>query len=193
MFAGKIDAMAFVPTGHLNIAVQVLHNHIPDPMLQPLLDYFLNTYVLGPIIPNTVPAQRSPPMFPPDIWNVYQRTLNDQSRTNNICEGWNHVFNKLCGAPPHPPFFAVVAAIQKDHVNERKDLLNSSNGTPLTQVVRHEVHKYNRDLTNYCRTYQNNQYHGRMNDYLERIKPLYSILIGNYCCSCSSCMTCMTS
>ena len=72
-FAGMIDAMAFVPPGHLNIAVQVLQNNIPDPMLQPLLDYFVNTYV-GPIIPNTVPPQKSPPMFPHNVWSVYMAT-----------------------------------------------------------------------------------------------------------------------
>ena len=38
-FAGMIDALAFIPPGHVNLAVQVLQNNIPDPMLQPLLDY----------------------------------------------------------------------------------------------------------------------------------------------------------
>ena len=136
-------------------------------MMQPLLDYFLNTYVHGPIIPNTNPVQRSPPMFPPNVWNVCQRTIDNRCQTNNICEGWNHVFNKMCGAPPHPPFFAAIAAIQKYHVTVKRALLDSLNGTPLTQVVRHEVQKHNKDVRNYCLVYQNNQYQGRMYEYLQ--------------------------
>ena len=130
MIAGMIDALAFVPPGHLNIAVLVLQNNIPDPMLQPLLDYFLDTYVLGAIIPNTLPAQRATPLFPPNVWNVYHLTLRGGSRTNNICEGWNNTFNKMCNAPPHPPFFAVIQAIQKDHASVKRDLLKSQQGTP---------------------------------------------------------------
>ena len=41
MFAGMIDALAFVPLGHLNIAVGVLMNNVPDPIMQSLLDYTL--------------------------------------------------------------------------------------------------------------------------------------------------------
>ena len=169
MFAGMIDAMAFVPIGRLPLACQVLQNNIPDPSLQPLLDYFLDTYVRGPIIPNTVPPQRTPPMFPPNIWNVFQRTIDGRCRTNNICEGWNNAFNKLCAAPPHPPFYSAIKAIQKDFVGVKKDLLNSQTGTPLTQVVSHETQKYNRDVKAYCVAYQNNQYQGRMYEYLQSV------------------------
>ena len=59
-FAGMIDGLAFVPIEHLNIAVQVLRNNVPNPVMQPLLDYFVNTYVIGQAGP---PPQ--PPMFPP--------------------------------------------------------------------------------------------------------------------------------
>ena len=93
MFVGMIDAMAFVPLGHLHVAVQVLTQNIPDPMLQPLFDYFVTNYIYGPVIPNRVPPARAPPMFPPAVLNVYQVTLQGGSRTNNICEGWNYSFN----------------------------------------------------------------------------------------------------
>ena len=61
-FAGMIDGLAFVPIGHLNIAVQVLRNNVPNPVMQPLLDYFVNTYVIGQAGP---PPQ--PPMFRPQM------------------------------------------------------------------------------------------------------------------------------
>ena len=87
MFVGMIDALAFVPLGHLNVAGQVLINNIPEPMLRPLLDYFLTNYVFGPVIPNRVPPANAPPMFPPQLWNIFQVTIQGGSRTNNICEG----------------------------------------------------------------------------------------------------------
>ena len=103
MFVGMIDALAFVPLGHLNVAGQVLINNIPDPMLQPLLDYFLTNYVFGPVIPNRVPPANAPPMFPPQLWNIFQVTIQGGSRTNNICEGWKHSFN-LYRWPTTPTF-----------------------------------------------------------------------------------------
>jgi hypothetical protein len=34
--------------------------------------------------------RRSPPMFPPAIWNVHDATVNGDARTSNMCEGWNN-------------------------------------------------------------------------------------------------------
>ena len=54
---GQIDEMAFVPRGHLIIAVRKLRNNIPDPMVAPLLEYFITTYIEGLLIPNSNPPQ----------------------------------------------------------------------------------------------------------------------------------------
>ena len=96
-FVGMIDALAFLPIGHLNLGVMVLYNNIPDPIVRPLLDYFVSTYIYGHIIPNANPPRRTPPMFPPAMWNQFENTLRGEHRTNNICEGWNHAFNVLVG------------------------------------------------------------------------------------------------
>ena len=111
-------------------------------MLQPLLDYFITTYVYGDIIPNTNPQQRYPSMFAPQMWNQYQNTLNGRHRTNNICEGWNNSLNILVGGR-NPTFYKSLDAIQKDYAAVNRDLLRSQASTPLTQVVRHEVRTYN--------------------------------------------------
>ena len=31
---------------------------------------------------------RSPPLFPPPLWNAFESTVAGSSRTNNACEGW---------------------------------------------------------------------------------------------------------
>jgi hypothetical protein len=36
-------------------------------------------------------------MFPPAIWNVHDATVNGDTRTNNMCEGWNNNFFNLVG------------------------------------------------------------------------------------------------
>ena len=103
MFVGMIDALAFVPAGHIYVAARWLINNMPDPvLLTPLVQYFMDNYVLGAVIPNQVPLVRALPLFPPAIWNMYQVTLQGGSRTNNICEGWNNSFNVLVGQQ-HPP------------------------------------------------------------------------------------------
>ena len=40
---------------------------------------------------------RSPPMFPPVIWNVHDATVNGDASTSNMCEGWNNKFFNLVG------------------------------------------------------------------------------------------------
>ena len=167
-FVEQIDAMAFVPRGHLNIAVRELRNNIPDPMVAPLLEYFISTYIEGLLIPNSNPPQYNPPMFPPDVWNMYQITLDGRDRTNNVCEGWNNGFNVLVGQR-HPPLYAAIDALQKDYVTSARNLNRSQNGTPLTQVIKQNVRTYNRNVQNLCRQYQNNVYQGRMLDYLGRV------------------------
>ncbi|KAG7168448.1 hypothetical protein Hamer_G002506 [Homarus americanus] len=42
------------------------------------------------------------PMFAPHLRNVHDATMNNNARTNNICEGWNNKFFNLdaVGNPP---------------------------------------------------------------------------------------------
>lgn len=159
-FAGMIDGLAFVPIRHLNIAVQVLRNNIPNPVMQPLLDYFVETYVDG---------RAGQPQFPTEIWNKYQVTLDGNARTNNICEGWNRKFNLLNGNARNTPFYKVLSSIQKDQKDVQMAIIRSQNGTPLTQRVSAETRRYNTNVTNLCLAYQANQYHGNMLAYLYRL------------------------
>ena len=167
-FVGMIDALAFLPIGHVNLGVMALHNNIYDPMVRPLLDYFVSTYVYGRVIPNSNPPRRSPPMFPPTLWNQFLNTLNGDHRTNNICEGWNHAFNVLVGER-NPKFYTVMDSIQKDFAMVNHDLLASRNGTPLKQRVRREVSTYNTNITGLCVQYRNNVWANDILGYLRRI------------------------
>ena len=87
MLVAMIDAMAFVPIADLQVALNALNNNVPDPQVPPLLEYFVCAYANGRPIPNTIPRSRWPPMFLPQIWNVYEVTLEGGDRTINVCEG----------------------------------------------------------------------------------------------------------
>ena len=58
--------------------------------------------------------RRTPPRFPPHTWNVHAATYHDQSRTNNVCEGWNNAFKTLVGHS-NPSLWYVINCIQKDN------------------------------------------------------------------------------
>ncbi len=49
--------------------------------LGPILDWFENNYIGMEEAIEEVNGRR-PAVFPPEVWNVYERVLNDQGRTN---------------------------------------------------------------------------------------------------------------
>ena len=38
--------------------------------------------------------RRTKPLFPPQLWNVYDRIIRDLPRSNNSIEGWHQAFNR---------------------------------------------------------------------------------------------------
>ena len=167
-FVGMINAVAFVPTNEVQNALQELWNHVPHPRLVPLLQYFQDNYVFGPVVPNVFPVQRNPPLFPISLWNKHDVTLAGGCRTNNICEGWNHAFNLAVGQR-QPPLYTLLGALQADEANTRLQLGRSRQGNPLRTRVRNAVTRYNNNLLAYCQQYRGGQYQNNMVGYLRDI------------------------
>ena len=82
LHARMIIALAFVPIGNLDVAFDALTEELPQE-LQPMLNWLEDNYLGRPFGRN---RRRRAPMFPPQLWNVYDRVLNDQDRTNNHAE-----------------------------------------------------------------------------------------------------------
>ncbi len=80
--ARMIPALAFVPLQDQDVYFNDLSVHL-DPVLQPVLDYVEDTYFGRFQRRGNV---RRPCMFPPPIWNVYDRTVSGMGRTNNAVE-----------------------------------------------------------------------------------------------------------
>ncbi|XP_018493780.1 uncharacterized protein LOC108863735 [Galendromus occidentalis] len=83
--AKMISALAFVPPERLEDALRELRNELPD-QLQPVLDYFEDTYIGRLRVHNDGFLARRDPLFPVSLWTVYERTLRGDSRTNNYAE-----------------------------------------------------------------------------------------------------------
>ena len=88
-----IGALAFVPLEDVEAGFDLVVSELPEKC-NAIVDYFENTYI-GRVARN---RRRRPALFPPELWNMYQRVLDDLPRTNNGCEGINDGLNRLAGA-----------------------------------------------------------------------------------------------
>ena len=173
-FVAMMDGLAFLPLNDVVLGARLLQNVIPNSALQPLFNYFMEYYVLGPVVAiNPIQRGPPPPMFPPAVWNVFDTTLRfGGTRTNNICEGWNHAFNNMVGAR-HPPFYRLLEFIQRDYSYTRVALAASNAGTPHTPRKRRNYVQHQNNLKRLCTLYSQRhpQYVGHQGIilYLERI------------------------
>ncbi|KAL3102476.1 hypothetical protein niasHT_025658 [Heterodera trifolii] len=82
-----LTSVAFLPLSDIRTAVIALDTEFGNvAALRPLIDWLLNNYI-GQPRPNGTWSQ---PLFPPEQWNVYTRTLNGEARTNNHAEAEHH-------------------------------------------------------------------------------------------------------
>ena len=52
-------------------------------------------------------------MFPPEMWNVYDRAKEDDLRTNNSLEGWHRRFNMII-AKHHPNVYEFIDRLKSE-------------------------------------------------------------------------------
>lgn len=71
--------------------------------LDDVVDYFGEYYIIGKPAAGRGRGRTkaAAPRYPKSVWNVYEATLHDQRRTNNISEGWHNRFRRLMGKD-HP-------------------------------------------------------------------------------------------
>jgi hypothetical protein len=140
-----MDGLAFLPVPDLTNGIHLLRTLCPDdpPEAAELLDYFDSTYISGILNPAQNQAirlvlRRSPPMFPPAIWNVHDATVNGDARTNNLCHGWNNKFFNLVGHA-HPSIWRVIEWCQKEEVTVRTIIQQDAVGNHQLSVLNRDV------------------------------------------------------
>ena len=109
-YAKMITALAFVPQADLDSHIEALANELPSD-LEPVLTWFECNYV-G--VYNRRGNRRNP-LFPYDLWNVYEATLNDEDRMNNYAEACHRklAYELGCHHPTLWKFIETLSKVQK--------------------------------------------------------------------------------
>ncbi|XP_076069274.1 uncharacterized protein LOC143041337 [Oratosquilla oratoria] len=139
LFCGQLDALASLPPEDVKSGMAYLRSTMSDAAAA-LTEYFDSTYVSGQlrhrrdVHSNTRPGlispvhfRRTPPMLPPEKWNMHQATLNNQPRTKNICEGWNNKFFSLVGHS-NPTVWKLIECLQAEAASIDGVLLQKERG-----------------------------------------------------------------
>ncbi|KAL4088720.1 hypothetical protein QTP88_023804 [Uroleucon formosanum] len=103
-----IISLAFVPIEDLDVATDLLADDLPDDIV-PLLEWFEEYYIGRK---NRRKVGRRSPQFPPEIWNLYQRVLTNQNRTNNHAEAANRRLNIQMGVT-NPTIWSFINCLKK--------------------------------------------------------------------------------
>ncbi|XP_031340835.1 uncharacterized protein LOC116168947 isoform X2 [Photinus pyralis] len=105
--AKMVIAISFVPLDHLDEALDSLADVLP-PELHPLLNWFEDNYV-GRL--NRRGNGRRAPIFESSIWNLYERTLHEEDRTNNHSEAAHRRLQTELGVL-HPTLWKFIDALR---------------------------------------------------------------------------------
>lgn len=103
-----IILLAFVPIEDLDVATDLLADDLPDDIV-PLLEWFKEYYIGRK---NRRKLGHRSPQFPPEIWNLYQRVLTNQNRTNNHAEAANRRLNIQMGVT-NPTIWSFINCLKK--------------------------------------------------------------------------------
>ncbi|KAK4879731.1 hypothetical protein RN001_007877 [Aquatica leii] len=159
--ARMITSLAFVPIDDLDTAIDELANVLPLE-LQPILQWFEDAYVGRP---NRRGNGRRPAIFPPEVWSVYDRVLNDVDRTNNHAEA---AHRRLCTelSMTHPTiwkFIDVLKTIQSGRDVYLEQLIAGREPPPKKRKyveadrrIKSMVENYNRNIIDFLRGISHN-------------------------------------
>ncbi|KAL3096209.1 hypothetical protein niasHT_026149 [Heterodera trifolii] len=105
--AKMVTSLAFVPLADLTPALAALEDHLPNE-LESVLDWFVINYV-GRLRNN---GTRTRPLFRPEEWSVYERTMNSTDRTNNFAEAYHRTLQHAIGQG-HPPIWKFINILRE--------------------------------------------------------------------------------
>ena len=91
--------------------------------------------------------RKIPPLFPPHLWNVHQATIDNEIRTNNLCETLNFSFHEVVGHD-HPIIWKAIQSIRKDQALVSAVLIKDSRGEPPRKRVKRATKEHQQRLKN---------------------------------------------
>ena len=153
-FCGMVDGLAFLPTNLVQDGMEFLRENAPEAATE-FIDYFSSTYVNGTFRRVQRPGEatfrlrRIPPLFPVEMWNVHDSTINNEPRTNNFCEGWNNSLRRTIGHD-HPSIWRLIEHFRDDAAFVHSQLLQSARGEPPMKRQRKHARDLQVKLHNMC-------------------------------------------
>ena len=155
LFCGQLDGLALLPLAQVSAGMDHLKQNAPEAAAG-LVKYFDETYVSGPLRRRPladgvedVHLRRASPRFPPEMWNVHAATLENDQRTNNVCEGWNNGFAHLVDQK-HPSIWKLIEHLQAEEKRVHVLMLKQERGIVTKKRVRQETHELQKRLHNLC-------------------------------------------
>ena len=145
-----IDSLAFLPVHMVEEGMAFLRSKCFEH-LEELLHYFYTNYVTG----RRRHGRNVHPLYPPSVWNAFEATIKDESRTNNICEYWNNSFKSLIGFNHnHPSIWFAIDSIRKDVAFVQHHINELSSGARSRKGVKQEFVKLQEKLKILCNNLQ---------------------------------------
>ena len=128
----KMICLVFVPIDDVIFAFEALRKEDPSEEFQSLSDYFEDTYI-GACRGN----RRVKPKFDIADWNVFNRVLSGEPRTNNALEAWNGSFNKFVSTK-HPALPKLITRFKDEQKNAEINVERLMSG----DIIRKQKPKY---------------------------------------------------
>ena len=148
----SFSALAFVtpqqiPDAFESLANELIENFGDDEMNNSFLEYFMKTWV-GRRVP------RRNPLYPIDMWNCQDISLEGLPRTTNSVESWHHAFASIFSSH-HPNPYKVMEKLLKEQTRSDFICTRLENGQTVNLYSRIEYRKANERLLNVIRDFGN--------------------------------------
>ena len=133
LYMRMIPATAFVdtpdvPQAFYDLETEIRNNFGNQNGVDAVLDYFEDTYIGR----QRRGRPRAQPMFLIELWNMYDRTLEELPRTNNEIEGWHNRFNGNCDGS-HPTLWKLLKSFKREESLVRAEIFQLIGGHPVVQ------------------------------------------------------------
>ncbi|KII62446.1 hypothetical protein RF11_13817 [Thelohanellus kitauei] len=125
-------SLAFLPISDLIRGFEIMLEHeffvSKENILQPLIEYFENTYICRVTVGN----RRRTPTFQKSLWNVHDATFSGCDRTTNGVEGRHHSFSRFVSGN-HIPIFTFLTKLKEYEGYRRFQTSQVEAGTWISQ------------------------------------------------------------
>lgn len=137
-------ALAFLHSDEIPGAFDELKPHLPDEAHE-VIDWFENNYVHGRIrryLRNGV-AVRSTPLFPPNLWSLYECFQSGFPRTQNNVEAWHRRWENLVGNA-HVGVYRIIGEFRKEQQHVENECERILRGEPCPKRKKIMLHREER-------------------------------------------------